>query len=135
MTELERVVVIALAYQKGHAEITPKKHVEMRHHDGSKFSWHSAHVVEYYDAQHGDWGACTTPGEYYFIYTEHHGVHVYPKDDVDWLHVWNVERADRVLHDAHPGIWGCASCGHRAVERTADQTCRECGGANLERAE
>jgi hypothetical protein len=56
--------------------------VFLRHEEGTTLHYRYAFAIRYFDPEHGDWGACTCPGEWLMICTEHHGIHVYPLDDL-----------------------------------------------------
>jgi hypothetical protein len=40
------------------------------------------HAVLFYDEQHGNWGDSDHPGQWLLVFTEHHGMHIYPVDDL-----------------------------------------------------
>jgi len=59
--------------------------VMILHEEGTTLFYRNAYLVKYYDSLHGDWGASENPGEWIMIFTEHHGFHVYPVDDLSWF--------------------------------------------------
>jgi hypothetical protein len=76
--------------------------VMILHEEGTTLFFRNAYLVRYHDPQHGDWGASEHPGEWIMVFTEHHGFHVYPVDDLSWfqeLQFVNSERFFATLED------------------------------------
>ena len=69
-----------------------RRTVMIIHEEGTILTFRNAFLLKYHDKNHRDWGDCENPGDWIFIFTEHHGVHVYPIDDlVDYA---QLERMD-----------------------------------------
>ena len=65
-----------------------EKFVYVVDEDGSVFMFRDAFAVLYYDEEtgrHEEDGGGDFPGEFFFVYTEHHGNHCYHLDDL-WGH-------------------------------------------------
>jgi hypothetical protein len=56
--------------------------VHIIHEEGTNLFFRYSYFIRYHDDQHGDWGDCENPGDWIIIFTEHHGFHVYPVDDL-----------------------------------------------------
>jgi len=56
--------------------------VFVQHEDGSQQLFHHAFILRYADEDKRRW---------YFIFTEHHGVHVYPEEGLeDWMQMQRI---------------------------------------------
>ena len=58
-------------------EFETRKNVVVVHEEGTVLFFRYAFAVLYYDEDHENWGAAELPGQWLFVYTEHHGIHVY----------------------------------------------------------
>lgn len=85
--EMQRVYDRAAEYDKSFLSTNDRyRNVVMIVHEEGTILWYrNAFVMKYYDEKHGDWGASENPGQWIMVFTEHHGFHVYPIDD---LHDW-----------------------------------------------
>lgn len=98
------------------------------HEEGTVLNYKSAFLMRYYDSEHGNWGACESPGEWLFVFTEHHGVLVYPLTD---LASWEQSTpVDVAFHPDYPkDKWKC-ECGATFVEPSmisGEKSCPWCG--------
>lgn len=92
--------------------------VVLHHEDGAALFYDSAFLMRYYDAEHGNWGACTTPGEWIMVFTEHHGFHVYPVDDLVSFQQYR-GRMEIEKHPSYPDDkWECLECSSTFIEPT-----------------
>ena len=103
--------------------------VDFDHEDGSRFHFNYASIMEYYDP---DEGGGSYPGEYYFIFTEHHGFYVFSKEEV--THISQRTMASYVpplLHETHPKKWWvCQKCWHTTVK---GGVCHNCGSKKIKK--
>lgn len=92
--EMQRVYDVAAEIDKDLKATDPRfRHsVYLIHEEGTTLFFENAFIVRYYDRLHRDWGDCSFQGEWAMVFTEHHGFHVYPLDDlVSWNQFKKVE--------------------------------------------
>ena len=82
--EMNKIYEIAKKINESVSENNPRlrNSVKIVHEEGTILSFENAFLVLYYDPLHNNWGACEHPGEWLMVFTEHHGIHVYPIDDL-----------------------------------------------------
>jgi len=89
--------------------------VHLVHEDGSIFHWDNAFLIEYYDKDHPYWGGTKYPGQWVFVFSEHHGFHVFARNEVE-----NFRQFKRVSVEKHPDFpedqWICDSCHSTFIE-------------------
>ena len=85
--EMKRVHAIAEMLDKHlRADDSRLQHcVLILHEEGTTLFFRNAFLKRYHDGEHGDWGDSENPGEWIMVFTEHHGFHVYPVDDLSWF--------------------------------------------------
>jgi hypothetical protein len=83
---MQRAHKVAEGYDKALLATDPRfSHVvRVVHEEGTSLFYVNAFLMKWKDPEvvEGAWGACETPGQWLFIFTEHHGFHVYPLDDL-----------------------------------------------------
>ncbi len=82
--EMKRVLKIAEDLDEKVTCYDFQSNVFIIHEEGTILNFRSAFLMKYFDTEHGDWGASEHPGEWLLVLTEHHGVHVYPIDDLTY---------------------------------------------------
>lgn len=85
--EMKRVHAVAEEINKTLRADDPRlqHYVLILHEEGTTLFFRNAYLVRYHDPQHGNWGDSEHPGEWIMVFTEHHGFHVYPVDDLSWF--------------------------------------------------
>lgn len=109
--------------------------VLLQHEDGTVLFYNYAFLMRYYDPEHGNWGACSTPGQWILVFTEHHGFHVYPVDDLTAYR----QMGKSVQIAKHPDYpedkWTCEDCGVSFIEpiypKVGAKFCPWCGLDNI----
>lgn len=90
--------------------------VLVRHEEGTTLFYENAFAMRYYDkdgVKHC-WGN-KHPNEWLLVFTEHHGFHVYPLDDLD---DWRQFAHSKITNHAdYPEpSWECENCHHEFIE-------------------
>jgi hypothetical protein len=109
--------------------------VQIEHDDGTRLFFDNAFIMRYYDKNHGDWGTCNHPGEWIFVFTEHHGFHVYPIDELFRYRQYQLVSQVEKHPDFPEDEWICDLCGYEFIEpkypsvRIGDKAehCPSCG--------
>lgn len=88
--------------------------VTISHEDGTRLVFHCAFLQVYFHPDHQD--RCEHPGEWILVFTEHHGFHVYHRDDLSSYSEYKRVRRDQ-KHKDHPGDrYICEACEETFVE-------------------
>jgi hypothetical protein len=72
--------------------------VMILHEEGTTLFYRNAYIVKYYDPENTDsknLSDCESPGEWIMVFTEHHGFHVYPKDDLRGFQELQIVESER----------------------------------------
>lgn len=79
------------------------------HEEGTTLRFRWAFLMEYYDAKHGNWGASMYPGQWLFVFTEHHGIHIYAIEDL--IHYEQLQLCEIEKCKGYPKpAWKCRKC-------------------------
>ena len=85
-TDMKRAHKMAEAYDKDLLATDSRfsRAVKLVHEEGTLLFFESAFLLKWKDPEvkPGAWGACETAGQWLLVFTEHHGFHVYPLDDL-----------------------------------------------------
>jgi len=71
------------------------------HEEGTTLFFRNSFLLKYFDAQHGEWGDCENPGEWIMVFAEHHGINVYPVDELYGFQELEFVEIQRWGNDAH----------------------------------
>jgi hypothetical protein len=110
--------------------------VEIIHEEGTCFNFKNAFAIKFYDKNHENWGQCHCPGEWLFIFTEHHGIHIYPIDDLYYFNQTINLKIEN--HESYPADhWKCNECNSEFIEplifeeQQGKSFCPSCGFDNI----
>lgn len=94
--EMKKIYEIAEEWIKTRSVDLRYRHcVSIIHEEGTVLFFKNAFIVKYFDPDHSDWGDCEFPGEWIMVFTEHHGLHVYPVDDLVYFQEFQPVESER----------------------------------------
>lgn len=102
--DMKRVHAVAEMLDKNLRADDPRlQHcVLILHEEGTTLFFRNAFFKRYHDGEHGNWGDSEHPGEWIMVFTEHHGFHVYPVDDLSWFQELQCVESERHEYVADP---------------------------------
>lgn len=129
--DMQRMYEIAREMDKSYTADMFHDSVRIHHEDGTDYFFDNAFAMIYFDKEHGDGGACLRPGEYLFVFAEHHGIHVFSLDEISRFHQYKEMPIPN--HPDHPGRnYICETCSSQHVELRVK--CPDCDTENAIRA-